>query len=91
MESRCVSGPITEAIITEAHEGIAGGHFAENITLHKILTAFYWWPTMKRDVCIYIANNATYTKEWDQKYPSHHNHYIQLCLRRCSKDGDWIL
>ena len=53
MKRRCVSGPITEAIIAEAHEGIAGGHFAANITLHKILTALYWWPTMKRDVYIY--------------------------------------
>jgi hypothetical protein len=41
MKRRCVSGPITEAIIAEAHEGIAGGHFAANITLHKILTALY--------------------------------------------------
>ena len=62
MESRCVSGPITEAIITEAHEGIAGGHFAENITLHKILTAFYWWPTMKRDVYIYCKQCDIYQR-----------------------------
>jgi hypothetical protein len=53
MKMRCVSGPITEAIIAEAHEGIAGGYFAANITLHKILTALYWWPTMKMDVYMY--------------------------------------
>ena len=51
----CVAGPITTAIIAEAHEGIAGGHFLANITLHKVLTALYWWPTMKRDVHLYCT------------------------------------
>ena len=50
-----MSGPITTAIIAEAHEGIAGGHFSANITLHKVLTALYWWPTMKRDVYLYCT------------------------------------
>ena len=50
---RCVAGPLTTAIITEAHEEIAGGHFSANLTLHKILTALYWWPTMKKDVYLY--------------------------------------
>ena len=53
MKRRCVSGSITEAIIAEAYEGIAGGHFAANITLHKILTTLYWWHTMKMDVYMY--------------------------------------
>ena len=34
IQRRCVLGPITTAIIAEAHEGIAGGHFVANITLH---------------------------------------------------------
>lgn len=50
---RCVAGPLTTAIIAEAHEGIAGGHFFANLTLHKILTALYWWPTMKKYVYLY--------------------------------------
>jgi hypothetical protein len=49
MKRHFVSGPITEVIIAEAHEGIAERHFAANITLYKVLTAFYWMPTMKRD------------------------------------------
>jgi hypothetical protein len=36
MKRRYVSEPITEAIITEAHEGIVEGRFATNITLHKL-------------------------------------------------------
>ena len=53
MKRRCVSGPITKAIFAKAHEGIAGGHFAANITLHKMLTTFYLWPTMKIIVYMY--------------------------------------
>jgi hypothetical protein len=41
LKQRYVSGPITEAITAEADENIAGGHFAANITVHKILTALY--------------------------------------------------
>jgi hypothetical protein len=51
----CVAGPVTTAIIAEAHEGIAGGHFSAKITLHKILTALYWWPSMKKDVYLYCT------------------------------------
>ena len=50
-----VNGPTTTAIIVEAHEGIAGGHFSANITLHKVLTALYWWPTME----IYVYSYCT--------------------------------
>jgi hypothetical protein len=46
---------MTTAIIAEAHEGIAGGHFSAKITLHKILTALYWWPTMKHDAHLYCT------------------------------------
>ena len=49
----CVAGPIMMAIVAKAHEGIASGHFSANITLHKVLIALYWWPTMKKDVYFY--------------------------------------
>jgi len=29
----CVAGPITKAIIAEAHGGLAGGHFSSTITI----------------------------------------------------------
>ena len=53
IKRRCVSGPIIEAIIAKAHKDIVGKHFTANITLHKIVTALYWWPIMKRDVYMY--------------------------------------
>ena len=51
----CVAGPVTTAIIAEAHEGIAGGHFSAKIILHKILTALYWWPSLKKGVYLYCT------------------------------------
>jgi hypothetical protein len=55
IQRTCVAGPVTTAIIAEAHEGIVGGHFSAKITLHKILTALYWWPTIKWDVYLYCT------------------------------------
>ena len=55
IQRTCVAGPITTAIIAEAHEGIAEGHFSANITLYKVLTALYWWPTIKKDVYLYCT------------------------------------
>ena len=69
----CIAGPLTTAIIAEAHEGIVGGHFSANITLHKVLMALYWWPTMKKNV---YALNAIYAKGLAPKYPQTSNPYI---------------
>ena len=37
-------------ILTEAHTGIAGGHYSGKPTLKKILTIGLWWPTLQKDV-----------------------------------------
>ncbi|MCO5586148.1 hypothetical protein L7F22_040087 [Adiantum nelumboides] len=37
-------------VLEEKHEGSCGGHFASNITLHKILQEGYVWPSIQRDV-----------------------------------------
>lgn len=44
IKHRSVFGPITEAIIPEAHKGIAGGHFVANMTLHKYRQLFIGGP-----------------------------------------------
>jgi hypothetical protein len=36
-------------ILTEAHEGITGGHYAGKETAQKVLRAGLWWPTLHRD------------------------------------------
>ncbi len=35
-------------ILEDFHEGLIGGHFGMNITIKKILSSRYWWPTMRK-------------------------------------------
>ena len=36
----------TDHILTELHDGLAGGHFVREITAHEILREGYDWPTL---------------------------------------------
>jgi hypothetical protein len=36
-------------ILIEAHEGIAGGHYARKETAQKVIRVGLWWPTLHRD------------------------------------------
>jgi hypothetical protein len=36
-------------ILAEAHEGIAGGHYARKETVQKVLRTDLWWPTLHND------------------------------------------
>jgi hypothetical protein len=36
-------------ILEEAHDEIAGGHYAGRETTQKILCAWIWWPTLHND------------------------------------------
>jgi hypothetical protein len=36
-------------VLTESHEGIAGGNYARNATTYKVLCAGLWWKTIHRD------------------------------------------
>jgi transposase InsO family protein len=46
---RCFMEAERPLILTEAHEGIAGGHYAGKATAQKVLQAGLWWPTLHRD------------------------------------------
>jgi hypothetical protein len=46
---RCVLEHERHMILTEAREGIVGGHYAGKMTTKKILCAGLWWPTLHRD------------------------------------------
>jgi hypothetical protein len=46
---RCVMEAERPLILNEAHEGIAGGHYAGKATTQKVLRAGLWWPTLHRD------------------------------------------
>jgi hypothetical protein len=40
-------------ILTEAHEGIPGGHYAGKENAQKVLRVGLWWPTLHRDATDY--------------------------------------
>jgi hypothetical protein len=46
---RCVMEAERPLILTEAHEGIAGGHYKGKETEHMVLRASLWWPTLHID------------------------------------------
>jgi hypothetical protein len=46
---RCVMEEERPLILVEAHEGIAGGHYAGKETMQKVLRVGLWWPTLHRD------------------------------------------
>jgi hypothetical protein len=46
---RCVMEAERPLILEEAHEGIAGGHYAGKETAQKVLRPSLWWPTLHRD------------------------------------------
>ena len=51
---RRVLDPVqAEVVMKEMHNGVAGGHFSQDITTRKILDARYWWPAIHRDVSEY--------------------------------------
>jgi hypothetical protein len=46
---RCVLEHERPRILVEAHEGIAGGHYAVKYTTQKVLCTGLCWPTVHRD------------------------------------------
>jgi hypothetical protein len=56
---RCLEREDADKVLTELHDGPAGGHFAGNTTAHKILRADYYWPTLFKDAHTYARNCKT--------------------------------
>ena len=50
---RCVPRSARQQVTEEAHAGDAGGHFAAEITIKKILQVGLWWESMQPDVITY--------------------------------------
>jgi len=46
---RCVIKAECPLILTEAHEGIPGGHSVGRETTQKVLRVGLWWPMLHRD------------------------------------------
>ena len=56
-------------MIYELHVGEAGGHFGGDTTVHKVLRARYYWPTLFKDThvlcrkCIICQKDAGWVKK----------------------------
>jgi hypothetical protein len=46
---QCMSELEREIILSEAHKGIVGGNYTGKATMHNILCAGLWWPTLHKD------------------------------------------
>ena len=55
---RCPREDETLHIMEEAHQGVAGGHFATDITARKIMLTGYWWPTLFKDCALFVRGGC---------------------------------
>jgi hypothetical protein len=53
---RCLEKSEVEAVLRALHEEDAGGHFASANTARKILDAGYWWPSIHKDVHLFVRS-----------------------------------
>src|SRR5450759_702690 len=53
---RCVNKKEALRVLHTFHSGEEGGHFGVQTTIRKIRTAWYWWPTLHKDVKKYIRS-----------------------------------
>jgi hypothetical protein len=55
----CIGCEDANKVLKELHDGPVGGHFARNTTLHKIMRAGYYWPTLFREAHFCARNCKT--------------------------------
>ena len=53
---RCVFDHERQCVMVEAHAGVSGGHYVGKETVHKILQAGLWWPTIHMDTRKYCRD-----------------------------------
>ncbi|MCO5593372.1 hypothetical protein L7F22_047384 [Adiantum nelumboides] len=56
-----------EKILMSCHDGVCGGHFAQEITSKKILQAGFVWPSLHRDVQHWCKACKACQQEGDRK------------------------
>ena len=51
---RCLEKEDVKKVMSELHDGPAGGHYSGDTTAHKILRAGYYWPTLFKDAHAHV-------------------------------------
>ena len=59
---RCLEKEDAKRVITELHDGPAGGYFSGDMTAHKILRAGYYWPTLFKDAHAHVRKCDIYQR-----------------------------
>ncbi|XP_031281185.1 uncharacterized protein LOC116139651 [Pistacia vera] len=55
---KCISPEEAQNVIAELHEGECGNHVGGRSLAHRVITAGYYWPTIRTD-------STAYAKKWD--------------------------
>mgnify|MGYP000105413119 CR=1 FL=1 len=50
------------AILASCHSGITGGHYARDVTIHKVWQSGLWWPTVTRDATSFTKTCDVYQR-----------------------------
>ena len=87
--ARAVRNDKKEAILREAHCGIAGGHYAGDATTRKIWQSGLWWPTTLKDTIRYGKECDLYQQLGQPTEQARMPHHPVLPLEPFQK-GDWI-
>ena len=53
---RCVFDHERQWVMTKAHAGVSGGHYAGKATMRNILQVGLWWPTVHMDTRKYCRD-----------------------------------
>jgi hypothetical protein len=67
---RAVSKEEAGIILAQCHEGVFGGHFAEDTTARKILAAGYFWPSLFKD-CSNFCKSCPMCQAYGKRLFSH--------------------
>ncbi|GKE51424.1 reverse transcriptase domain-containing protein, partial [Tanacetum coccineum] len=62
MIRRCISGPETQTILDQCHQGPTGGHYGPNVTAKKVLDSGFYWPTIIKEAHTIVRLCEAYQK-----------------------------
>ena len=86
---RCLEKDDAKHILTELHDGLAGGHFSGETTTQKVLREGYYWPSLLRDAHAH-AHKCQICQVNAGRESNLHSHSRSLLLRIHLNNGDWM-
>ena len=84
---RCLETLEAGKVIQQLHDKSAGGHFGVDSTTKKILDTGYWWPTLHRDVKLYVQSCDACQRSGSLHFNTHWPMTPIMPLAPCEKWG----